>query len=85
MPDYIDREALLAHLFSKQDEEIDVAMEIARFPPAGVAPVKRGEWIDNGFVLHGGRVSRWTCSLCRCDCGQLSPYCPNCGAKMMEG
>lgn len=29
----IDADKLLEHLFSKQDEDIDIAMEIAEFPP----------------------------------------------------
>lgn len=41
---YIEREALLAELFSKQDEDVDVMLEIAEFPAADVAPVKRGAW-----------------------------------------
>ena len=56
---------------------IDDLMEI---PPADVAPVRHGEWIE--------RALRPTCSLCGFS-GSLidapiSPfkYCPNCGAKM---
>lgn len=39
MAEYIDREALLAHLYSKQDEPHDIMAEIAEFPAADVAPV----------------------------------------------
>lgn len=41
MSDYIEREALLAHLFCKQDEQMDIAKEIAEFPAADVVPVVR--------------------------------------------
>ena len=39
---YINKEQLLAHLFSKQEEPMDVMKEIAEFPAADVAPVAPG-------------------------------------------
>lgn len=82
MADYIDREALLAHLYSKQDEPMDVALEIAQFPAADAAPVVHGRWRN----WHGA----WFCEGCgkgyRIAFGALPAsaysYCPNCGAKM---
>ena len=39
-----------------------------------IAPVRHGRWLDQ----------IWTnkCSLCRVHQIGISPYCPNCGAKM---
>lgn len=41
MAEYIEREALLAHLYSEQDEPHDIAAEIAAFPAADAAAVVR--------------------------------------------
>lgn len=79
MSDYIEREALLAHLFCKQDEQMDIAKEIAEFPAADVVPVRRGYWDDS---LDG--ITPY-CSVCGCThrCLIRCPiYCPNCGARM---
>lgn len=47
-----------------------------------VAPVVHGEWGDNGIpgsILSG-------CSVCGFTCGAYSfRFCPNCGARMIEG
>lgn len=41
MPEYIDKDALLAHLYSIQDEDADVMLEIANFTPVDVIHVVR--------------------------------------------
>lgn len=65
MADYIDREALLAHLYSKQDEPVDVALEIAQFPGADVGPDSRAmqdvlarlaDYEDTGLTPDGVRA-----------------------------
>lgn len=38
MTEYINKEQLLAHLYSKQDEPLDIMKEIAEFPAADVVP-----------------------------------------------
>lgn len=43
MTEYINKDQLLAHLFSKQEEPMDVMKEIAEFPAADVAPVAPGK------------------------------------------
>ena len=48
MAEYISKEQLLAHLFSRQDEPLDVMKEIAVFPAADVAEVRHGRWL--GYV-----------------------------------
>lgn len=45
---------------------------VGKFPPADVAEVKRGRWLECGI-----------CSLChKRPAGYLTEYCPNCGARM---
>lgn len=81
MAEYISKEQLLAHLFSRQDEPLDVMKEIAVFPAADVAEVRRGYWDDS---LDG--ITPY-CSVCGCThrCLIRCPiYCPNCGALMKE-
>ena len=38
MTEYINKEQLLAHLYSKQDEPLDIMKEIAEFPSVNVVP-----------------------------------------------
>ena len=82
---YVNVNELLAYLYNKQDERVDVALEIATFPTADVAHVVHGRWVD----AAGGRT------ICN-HCGEyplydyfgrqkFSNYCPNCGANMMGG
>ena len=40
MAKYIEKEQLLSHLFSKQDESIDVMLEIAEFAVEQVVSMK---------------------------------------------
>ena len=81
MAKYINKEQFLAHLFSKQDEPLDVMKEIAEFPAADVAEVRHGRWIA---VCGESSGLNWKCSLCAKRVLQKSPYCPNCGALMKE-
>lgn len=78
MTEYINKEQLLAHLYSKQDEPLDIMKEIAEFPAADVAPVKHGKWIHNDDWWE------FICTNCRKGIGNIQKYkyCPNCGAKM---
>ncbi len=64
----------------------DAIVCVRAIPAADVMPVRHGKWIkvDDGIYYH------MECSLCRerplrnrwVDDNELSPYCPNCGAKM---
>ena len=52
-------------------------------PAADVAPVVHGGW---GCVNKIDPISGYRCSKCRRRVGfDLTPYCPNCGAKMDGG
>ena len=58
---------------------------IENAPTIEAEPVKRGEWIDDGFYAdyyghHEYRCSE--CGECYIDYEIEWHYCPNCGAKM---
>ena len=77
MAEYINKEQFLAHLFSKQDEPLDVMKEIAEFPAAGVVEVKHGRWIpDITGQLFCSECKQYGVPNC------VTKYCPNCGARM---
>lgn len=66
------------------------AITIDSIPPAEVAPVRRGTWIEEE-ELWDDRY--WTCSVCHeswCLTDDGTPedhdmrYCPHCGAKMED-
>lgn len=96
MPEYIDREALLAEFEwlksveypYQRDRTEDAIQRIKNAPVADVAPVVHGRWLHTDLAYH------WT-SLDECDvCGYHDKkrrhlgdysYCPNCGAKMVGG
>lgn len=64
--------------------------EIDKIPTADATPVRHGQWItweDAGNFIPS--PDRYECSVCHdaahrlCNGNDLlSPYCPNCGAKM---
>lgn len=90
------REAFLTdlqHLQSIDEHTADLILtELEEAPPADVAPVVHGRWVDEDFPekmasVHGFAV----CSVCKelshkAEHGYniLSDYCPNCGAKMYK-
>lgn len=64
MAEYISKEQLLAHLFSRQDEPLDVMKEIASLTAADVAEVVRCRDCKNlcvGGVWFGD--ARWGCKI----------------------
>ena len=75
--------------------DIDLSCEkfeaaIFKIPPADVAPVRHGRWIEPSRLYYGAK--QYECSLCYSDTfwkkhsiAEKYPHCPNCGAKMMEG
>ena len=84
MTEYIEREAAIKSLLNDSPEQVSYSREdaadcIRYMDAADVAPVRHGQWVDNGIpdsILSG-------CSVCGFTCGSSSFfYCPNCGAKM---
>lgn len=74
MDDLISREALLAHLFSKQDEPLDIMKEIAKFPTVDAVPVVHGRWMWNEDWTPSTtdnpaecQYAGWECSNCKID------------------
>lgn len=67
----------------------DLAEDFYSIPAADVAPVVHARWIDAPWLYYGAK--QYVCSRCRNDkywrkrdLHFKEPYCPNCGAKMME-
>lgn len=92
MTDYIKREDALEQ-FDYYDLSEYLTTQIRGMlmdvPPADVAPVRHGRWIECTSSPH------WKCSMCGMKasiwfdefdeiCEWLSDYCPNCGARMDE-
>lgn len=76
-----------------QDEEGEWILhaDIIKIPAADVMPIRYGCWnADKEDVEWGNCLIRYRCSVCKkrplFDKEEykfiLSPYCPNCGAKM---
>ena len=91
MAEYIEREyavdAVLDVYYDTPD--IDLSGEkfeaaILKIPAADVAPVRHGEW---EIVVGSNGNEYMVCTCCRVsqDLTGVFTYCPNCGAKMMEG
>lgn len=91
MAEYIKRDAIKARLedlvdwcqdLRKPGLEQALAM-LKEEPVADVAPVVHGVWV---CVNKIDPISGYRCSKCRRRVGfDLTPYCPNCGAKMDGG
>ena len=72
--------------------DIDLSCEkfeaaIFKIPPADVAPVRHGRWIEPSRLYYGAK--QYECSLCYSDTFWKKhnitvkyPHCPNCGATM---
>lgn len=87
--EYIPREAVLArqrrielvHHTADSHERIgmDVVQvrDIEEIPAANVFPVVRGEWLFTSDITP-------ECSRCRSRNGEMTLYCPRCGAYMED-
>ena len=65
----------------------DFIEDIENQPATDVAPVAHGRWMTweeqfPGFKPHINDKLGVFCSLCHALSDCISPYCPNCGAKM---
>lgn len=86
LEDYSNREACKPHPFSMIITSVlDKAKRVlSEMPATDVQPVRRGRWINRGDYS--------TCTVCGGSSGtqydgvepisKLTPYCPNCGARM---
>lgn len=101
MAEYIDREALMRQIKEIHCADCnsyhgvkcracwvdDTFGYIDSEPSADVAQVRHGLWEKVAWWQHQNRYECNECSICGC---RVKPkfkynYCPNCGAKMMEG
>ena len=95
MDEYIEREALMIALSKeiigdgdyyngKDDMQDEIRDMVSRFPAADVAPVRHARW---EVVVGSDGKEHMVCTGCRKqqDLTGVFAYCPNCGAKMMEG
>lgn len=101
MDEYISRKAAIAYIRERSEEcqkafeefggesgiyadaYNDLAEDFHSIPAADVAPVVHGVWV---CVNKIDPISGYRCSKCRRRVGfDLTPYCPNCGAKMDGG
>ena len=95
MDEYIEREALMIALCKeivgdgdyyngKDDMQDQIRDMVSQFPAADVVPVRHGKW---EIVVGSNGKEYMICTCCRVsqDLTGVFTYCPNCGAKMMEG
>ena len=81
--EYIERDALVERL-KKEECDCEWLWTILDIPAADVEPVRHGHWVKEkpDVLIH------WHCSVCK-NCYYLEEpnanYCPNCGAKIMDG
>ena len=91
LAEYIEREALKEAFKSVTDDctcpihltaEIDQILD--QSPVADVAPVRQERW---EIVVGSDGKEHMVCTGCRKqqDLTGVFTYCPNCGAKMLEG
>ena len=85
--EYIDREKAMEIVKRTSGDYAAAWSKIRQLPAADVTPVVHGEWIVNPK-----REYDYICSVCGGYAPEdrwrnnaiLTPYCPNCGAKMEE-
>ena len=91
MAEYIKREYAIDAVLDVYYDTPDIDLRgekfeaaILKIPAADVAPVRHGEW---EIVVGSNGNEYMVCTCCRVsqDLTGVFTYCPNCGAKMMEG
>ena len=89
MAEYIEREAVCSDCKNKKVCIDKSVCPVGRAPAADVVPVKHGRWIPleyDGYADGSPVWDLWECSECQeehsGDEENLTPYCPNCAAKM---
>ena len=78
--DLISRKALIAEYDRVHTGPPGGARKLMEDAPAvDAAPVVHGRWKE-GYLIY-----KYGCSCCGTRQDMISPYCPNCGAKMDGG
>lgn len=93
MAEYIEREAAIKGIYDSDPNGIrrtlgfnvgQIEEALRAIPPADVAPVRHGRWIEKDKYTFG---VMYDCSICDnriLDNGHSWNYCPNCGARMTK-
>ena len=90
MAEYIRRDVTIAEAEYDGNFVLVVPVKkIRNLPAADVAPVRHGRW-EARAIPRSDPDGDWIALECHCSlCNRLEyrkeNYCPNCGAKMMEG
>ena len=88
MAEYIERDAAQTecrkYSFAERYDAFAVDCILKAIPAVDVAPVRHGRW---EIVVGSDGKEYMVCTGCRKqqDLTGVFSYCPNCGAKMMEG
>lgn len=85
MDDYIEREALRDALYDADAITMNGVKILNQFPAADVAPVRHGQWEPGNPICPVCGENKFKDLDADIWCDWLPDYCPNCGAKMMEG
>ena len=82
--EYIEREATLRNLADDLPYKGSVKRVLMQAPAADVVEVKHGEWVFEHDPIKDPKkyFIRIVCSCCGLKTGEVSNYCPKCGAKM---
>lgn len=67
--------------FAKINDELREAVDRVKALPSAQ---RAGKWIDETFEPWGLVHHPFKCNLCGEHAEFASPYCPNCGARMVE-
>ena len=87
MAEYVTKEQVIDWYrpYGQTDEPIPfetLVSDLRDMKAADVAPVRHGRWLPFHSTAAGDIQY---CSACEIGCTWKPNYCPNCGAKMMEG
>ena len=85
--EYIERQEAIEAAKHAWAKGLEPSQYIEVIPPADVAPVRHGRWIEYTKVIipepYNKWEQAWKCSECGFDDGFVGyNFCPNCGARM---
>lgn len=78
MAEYIERKVALAAIRERCAPCGEGIEALKSVPAADVAPVRYGEWIEDDYAYNRCSACGWEWD----DREYVTPYCPNCGARM---
>lgn len=86
MSDLISREDYCKNICVCCEDNCNKAIcTIWKAPAVDAAPVVHGDWTPKETMIRHPWAFNYYCSACKLDANKLTPYCPNCGAKMDGG